>query len=157
MKPATVVLSLILILMLAFAAFFYTGGTLKAQGNSITAGAAEYPDAFDSIRNVVSSGAAPRQFSQDVLDDPANYSLVDVTINLTNRGIFAAEWLNVQLEPATGDVAVYSLSGDGMDVSARSTAQVNLKLVTRAPAGSPRTVSIQYYVYGVSRTIRLEI
>ena len=157
MKPATVVLSLILILMLAFGAFFYTGGTLKAQVSAITAGAAEYPDAFDSIRNVVSSGAAPRQFSQDVLDDPANYSLVDVTINLANRGIFSAEWLNVQLEPATGDVAVYSLSGDGMDVSARSTAQVNLKLVTRAPAGSPRTVSIQYYVYGVSRTIRLEI
>ena len=157
MKPATVVLSLILILMLAFAAFFYTGGTLKAQVNSITAGAAEYPDAFDSIRNVVSSGAAPRLFSQDVLDDPANYSFVDITVNLANRGIFAAEWLNVQLEPVTGDVAVYSLSGDGIDVSARSTAQVNLKLVTRAPSGSARTVTIQYYVYGVSRTIRLQV
>ena len=143
--------------MLAFGAFFYTGGTLKAQVNSITAGAAEYPDAFEYIRSVVASGAAPRQFSQDALDDPANYSLVDVTINLTNRGIFAAEWLNVQLEPVTGDVAVYSLSGDGVDVSARSTAQVNLKLVTRAPAGSVRTVSIQYYVYGVSRTIELQI
>ena len=143
--------------MLAFGAFFYTGGTLKAQVNSITVGAAEYPDAFESIRSVVASGAAPRQFSQDALDDPANYSLVDVTINLTNRGIFAAEWLNVQLEPVTGDVAVYSLSGDGVDVSARSTAQVNLKLVTRAPAGSVRTVSIQYYVYGVSRTIELQI
>ena len=143
--------------MLAFGAFFYTGGTLKAQVNSITAGAAEYPDAFESIRSVVASGAAPRQFSQDALDNPANYSLVDVTINLTNRGIFAAEWLNVQLEPVTGDVAVYSLSGDGVDVSARSTAQVNLKLVTRAPAGSVRTVSIQYYVYGVSRTIELQI
>ena len=157
MKPATVVLSLILILMLALGAFFYTGGTLKAQVNSITADAAEYPDAFESIRSVVASGAAPRQFSQDALDNPANYSLVDVTINLTNRGIFAAEWLNVQLEPVTGDVAVYSLSGDGVDVSARSTAQVNLKLVTRAPAGSVRTVSIQYYVYGVSRTIELQI
>ena len=143
--------------MLAFGAFFYTGGTLKAQVNSITAGASEYPDAFESIRSVVASGAAPRQFSQDALDNPANYFLVDVTINLTNRGIFAAEWLNVQLEPVTGDVAVYSLSGDGVDVSARSTAQVNLKLVTRAPAGSVRTVSIQYYVYGVSRTIELQI
>ena len=143
--------------MLALGAFFYTGGTLKAQVNSITADAAEYPDAFESIRSVVASGAAPRQFSQDALDNPANYSLVDVTINLTNRGIFAAEWLNVQLEPVTGDVAVYSLSGDGVDVSARSTAQVNLKLVTRAPAGSVRTVSIQYYVYGVSRTIELQI
>lgn len=143
--------------MLAFGAFFYTGGTLKAQVNSITADAAEYPDAFESIRSVVASGAAPRQFSQDALDDPANYSLVDVTINLTNRGIFAAEWLNVQLGPVTGDVAVYSLSGDGVDVSARSTAQINLKLVTRAPAGSVRTVSIQYYVYGVSRTIELQI
>ena len=157
MKPATIVLSLILILMLAFGAFFYTGGTLKAQANAITASAAEYPEAFSSIRSIVSSGTAPQLFSGDALEDPSNYSLVDITITLANRGVFAAEWLNVQLQGVTGDVAVYSLSGDGADVSARSTAQVNLKLVTRAPANSARTVTIQYYVYGVSRTIKVQV
>lgn len=150
------VFTLILILMLAFGAFFYTGGTLKADVDSITANAAEYPDAFDSIRSVVSAGTAPQLFSGDALDNPANYSLIDVKIELTNRGIFDAEWLNIQVQGATGDVAVYSLTGDGLDVPARSSAEVNLKLITRAPEGTPRTITIQYYVYGISRTIEFE-
>ena len=157
MKSATVVLSLILILILAFCAFFYTGGTLQAQVSSIAAGAAEYPDAFNSIRSVVSTGTAPQVFSNDVPDDPANYSLVDVSITLTNRGAFDAEWLNIQMQGVTGDIAVYSLSGDGADIPARTSGQVNLKLITRAPADSRRTVSIQYYVYGISRTIEVDV
>jgi len=157
MRPATVVLSLILILMLAFVAFFYTGGTLQAQLTSITASAAEHPDAFESIKTVLSSNSAPQLFSTDPLDDAANYSLVDVSIILTNRGIFDAEWLNIQLKGVTGDIAVYSLTGDGTDVAARSSGQVNLKLITRAPANSARSVSIQYYVYGVSSTIEIPV
>ena len=157
MKPATVILSLILILMLAFGAFFYTGGTLVAQANSITASAAEHPDAFESIKSVLASGSAPQLFSADALDDAANYSLVDISIALTNRGVFDAEWLNIQLKGVTGDIAVYSLTGDGTDVAARNTAQINLKLVTRAPADSPRSISVQYYVYGISRTIEIPL
>lgn len=157
MKPATVVLSLILVLMLAFGAFFYTGGTLKAQATCITAGAAEHIDAFESIKSVLASGSAPQLFSTDVPDDAANYSLVDVSISLTNRGIFDAEWLNIQLNGVTGDIAVYSLTGDGTDVAARSSGQVNLKIITRAPADSARSVSIQYYVYGISRTIEIPV
>ena len=157
MRPATFILTLILILILAFCGFFYTGGTLHAQVNSITAGAAEYPEAFDSIRNVISTGTAPQMFSVDPLDDPANYTLVDVSMSLSNRGIFDAEWLNIQVQGVTGDVAVYSLTGDGADVPARSTAQANLKLITRAPETSVRSITIQYYVYGISRTITLQV
>lgn len=147
---------MILVLILAFCGFFYTGGTLQAQVSSISASAAEYPDAFSSIRSVIATGTAPQVFTADALDAPENYSLVDVSITLTNRGVFDAEWLNIQAEGVTGDVAVYSLTGDGSDISARSTGQVNLKLITRAPAESLRNISIQYYVYGISRTIHLQ-
>lgn len=157
MKPATIILSLILILLLAFGAFFYTGGTLQAEVSSITANAAEHPEAFTSIQNVIASGSAPQLFSTDALGDPAEYSLVDVSISLANRGIFDAEWLNIQLRGVSGDVAVYSLTGDGSDIPARSTGQVNLKLITRASELGSRSVSIQYYVYGISRTINVEI
>jgi len=156
LRPATTVFSLILVLILAFCAFFCTGGTLQANVSSISASAAEHPDAFASIRNVVSSGTAPQVFSADALDDPANYSLVDISISLANRGIFDAEWLNVQVTGTTGDVAVYSLTGDGTDVLSRSTGEVNLKLVTRAPANAVRSIAIQYYVYGISRTITVQ-
>ena len=157
MKPSTIILALILVVIIAFGAFFYAGGTLQAQVSCISAGAGDHPDAFASIQNVLSSNSAPQLFSADPLGDAANYSLMDISISLTNRGIFAAEWLNIQLNGATGDVAVYSLTGDGTDIPARSSAQVNLKLITRAPVDSPRSVSIQDYVYGISRTVTVDI
>ena len=157
MKPATTIFSLILILILAFCAFFYTGGTLQVQVNSISASAAEYPDAFESIRSVISSGTAPQVYSPDPLGDAANYSLVDVSFDLVNRGVFAAEWLNIQMEGVNGDVAVYSLTGDGSDVPARGTAQANLKFITAGSTTMPRSVTIQYYVYGISRSIEITI
>ena len=156
MKPSTVILALILIVIIAFGAFFYAGGTLQAEVNCISANAGDHPDAFASIQNVLSSNSAPQLFSADPLGDAANYSLLDISIGLTNRGIFDAEWLNIQLTGVTGDVAVYSLTGDGTDIAARSGGQVNLKLVTRAPVNNPRSVSIQYYVYGISRTITVD-
>ena len=155
MRTLTIFLSLILILMLSFCAFFYAGGTLHAEVSCITAPASDYPDAFESVKHVVAAGSAPIVLSDASLDDISACSLVDVNIILTNRGVFDAEWLNIQTRGAEGDVAVYSLTGDGTDVPARSTGQVNLKFVTRAASNVPRSLTIQYYVYGISRTIEL--
>ena len=155
MRTLTVFLSMILILMLSFCAFFYAGGTLRAEVSCITAPASEYPDAFAAVREVLASGSAPILFSGENPDDASAYSLLDVNIILTNQGIFDAEWLNIQAKGANGDIAVYSLTGDGTDVSARSTGQVNLKYVTRATGDVPRMITIQYYVYGISRTIEI--
>ncbi len=156
MKPLNLILSLILVLMLLFCAFFYAGGSLRAQVSSISASAADYPDAFASIQSVIASDTAPQLLSDEVPGDASDYSLVDVNIALTNRGIFDAEWLNIELAGAPGDVAVYSLTGDGLDVPARTSAQINLKLITRAAAGTTRKITIQYYVYGISRSITVE-
>lgn len=155
MKSVSIILSLILFLMLAFGAFFFAGSSLQTQVSCIRADASQYPEAFESIRNIVATGSAPRQFAADDLADPAGYALLDVNITLTNRGIFDAEWINIQVQATDGDIAVYSLTGDSMDIPARSSGQVNLKMVTKAPAESVRTVTIQYYVYGISRTIKI--
>jgi len=156
LKPFNVILSLILVLMLAFGAFFYAGGTLRVQVSSISARAADYPEAFESIRGVLESSTAPQTFTTEPLGDAESYSLVDINLTLTNRGIFDAEWLNIQLGGVSGDVAVYSLTGDGADVPARSATQANLKLITRAPADALREITIQYYVYGISRTVTVK-
>lgn len=147
---------MILVLMLCFCAFFYTGGTLQAQVSRTAAPASEYPESFEQVRRILDSGSAPRRFSEEALGDASAYSLIDVNIVLTNRGMFDAEWLNVQPEGADGDVAVYSLSGDGSDVPARGTGLVNLKILTRAGAEVGRSLHIQYYVYGISRTIEIQ-
>ena len=53
-------------------------------------------------------------------------------------------------------MAVYSLTGEGSDVPGRSTATVNLKLLTAAGSAS-RTVTIQYYVFGLTRTVSVRV
>lgn len=155
MRALTLFLSMLLVLMLSFCVFFYTGGTLQADVSCITAPAAEHADSFELVRQVLASGSAPLRFTDEALGDASVYSLMDVNVILANRGLFAAEWLNVQAQGVDGDVAVYSLTGDGTDVPARGTGHVNLKFVTRAPQGVPRSLRIQYYVYGISRTIEV--
>ncbi len=157
LKPFNIFLTLILILLLAFGAFFYAGGTLMAEAGCITANAADYPEAFESIQAVLAGDTAPQSFSSEPLGAAEDYTLVDINISLSNRGIFDAEWLNIQLQGVSGDAAVYSLTGNGEDVPARGVAQANLKLITRAPVDAGREISIQYYVYGISRTITVRL
>ena len=156
LKPLNVLLALILALALAFLGFFFYGSMLSPQVSRITAEAAAHPEAFSSIRNVIEGDSAPQMFSYEEIGSAGNYRLIDVNITLENKGIFDAEWLNITVGSAPGDVAVYSLSGQGSDVSARSASAVNFKLITRADENAPRSAEIQYYVFGLSRTIRVD-
>lgn len=157
LKPFNIFLTLILILLLAFGAFFYAGGTLMADVSSITASASDYPEAFESIQAVLENESAPQSFTTEPLGSPEDYTLVDINLSLSNRGIFDAEWLNIQLQGVNGDAAVYSLTGNGEDVPARGGTQANLKLITRAPLNVVREITVQYYIYGISRTITIPV
>ena len=154
MRKLTLVLAILLALLLGFTAIFLAGGTLTAQIYIQTAGAAEYPEAYGAIRDLLASGSAPQVFA-DALpgEDPSPYTLVDISLRLSNRGLFPAEWLDLSAEPAEGDIAVYALTGEGSDVAARDTGTVNLKLITTAPADAMRDIHIQYYVHGMKREI----
>lgn len=156
MKKLNVFLLIVLLLMIAFVVYFFAGGALRVEASVITAPATEHAEAFASIQNVLSSGAAPQRFADALPESAEGLTLVDVTLTLTNPGLFPAEWLNLTVAPADGDVAVYSLAGEGSDVPGRSTATANLKLLTSAP-GASRTVTIQYYVFGLSRSMTVRV
>ena len=152
MRKLTIFLGTLLALMLGCVGVFWFGGSLSATARVLTAGAADYPKVYESIRGVLASGAAPQAFDATPLGDPAQYELVDITVDLKNRGFFPAEWLHVECQARPGDVAVYSLTGEGSDVPARGAGQVNLKLITTGDAGG-RAVTLEYYVYGMKRTV----
>ena len=157
MKKLTLLLSLVLILLLGLAVYFFIGGTLSARPSVQTASAADYPEVFNSVRGLVESGAVSQLLDTAPLgDDPSRYTLVDITIDLFNRGMFAAEWLDIRVEGVPGDVAVYSLTGEGSDIEARGSGQVNLKLITAAAPDTPHRCVIQYYIYGMKRTIAVD-
>jgi len=148
------VLALVFLLLLGFAGWFYLGGTLRAEMSVRTASAAEYPEAFAAIRDLVNAHQAPQALgSEGVRESPGGYTLVDVTVTLWNRGLFPAEWLHVTAGGIPGDVAVYALTGEGGDIAPRDSGEVNLKLITTASADAQRDISIEYYVHGMKRAI----
>ena len=157
MRKLTAILAAVLVLLAGFAAWFYLGGTLRAQVFIQTANAADYPEAYGAIRSLLASHSAPQTFSDPSLpEDPSPYTLVDVNVTLANRGLFPAEWLDIRAEAVEGDIAVYALTGEGSDIAARDSGTVNLKLITTAPADARRVIRVQYYVYGMKREITVE-
>lgn len=154
MRKLTALLGTVFFILLGLAAWFYFGGTLRAVPYIRTARAADYPEAFGAIRGLLESGSVPQVLgSEAVSEDPDAYTLVDVTVTLANRGLFPAEWLDISTKGAPGDIAVYAITGEGSDIAARDSGQVNLKLITTARADAARDIIIQYYVHGMKRTI----
>ena len=154
MRKLTALLATVFLLMLGFVAWFYFGGTLRAQVYIQTADAADYPEAYSAIRSLLASGSAPQQFGDAALpEDPSGYTLADITVTLSNRGLFPAEWLDIRAEALPGDIAVYALTGEGGDIAPRDSGRVNLKLITTARADAVRAIRIQYYVHGMKREI----
>ena len=155
MKKRTIILAVIFALLALSLSVYFIGGTLSARVQVITAPASDYPEAYKSIVNVIESGSAPAYFAQEDLSDISRYTLMDITIHLTNPGFFPAEWLDITTGGVPGDIAVYSLTGAGSTIDARSGGQVNLKLITSANAGTPRAYTIDYYVLGMKRSVRV--
>ena len=153
MKKLNVFLLVVLLVLIALAVWFFAGSYLSAEAHIITAAASEHPDAFASIQNVLASGSAPQQFTGDVPQSADGCTLLDVTIALTNHGVLPAEWLDAAVTAQPGDIAVYSLTGEGSDIPGRSTGQINLKLITTEPAATPHTITLRYYVFGMPRTL----
>ena len=154
MRKLTILLAIVLALLLGFAGWFYLGGTLRSEVTVQSARAADYPEAFGAIRSLVTGGTAPQVLGGSALsEDPSPYTLIDINVTLTNRGLFPAEWLHITVEGAPGDIAVYAITGEGSDVAPRDSATINLKLVTTAAADAPRRIVIQYYVHGMKREI----
>lgn len=154
MRKLTAILVLLLVIMLGFAAWFYLGGTLRSEVVVQAAPTTDYPEAFGAVRALIDAGAAPQILEGGGLsEDPSPYTLMDINVTLTNRGLFPAEWLHIQAQGAKGDIAVYAVTGEGSDIAPRDSGTVNLKLVTRAAADAERSIVIQYYVHGMKREI----
>ena len=154
MKKLNLFLLFVLIVLIGIVVWYFVGGALDAAVYSITAPASDHPEAYASIAGILSSGSAPQQVIVD-LPSIEQCRLIDITVTLSNKGFFPAEWVDVTVEPASGDVAVYSLSGEGSDIPSRSSGQINLKLITTAPENASRTLHLSYYVYGMPRTLSI--
>ena len=156
MKTIHKILIAVIALLIVLIGWFWFGGALKAEPIVASARAADFPDAFTAAASIVRSGASQQVFSEASLDSAENYELVDASINIKNSGLFKAEWLEIEVTGGDGDVAVYSLTGAGSDVSPFSSSYVNVKLITRNAEAS-RSATVSYYVLGMKRSVTVPL
>lgn len=139
MKVASVILSVVAVLMLAMIACFFIGGTI----------------AVDVDIQVVEVDAL--EAMQSALDDASESVMLDITMNLKNRGFLDVEWLRAELVLTARDVAVNSLSTKKLDIAANSSGELNLKVLVHAEDVEldGRAIFIEYYVFGMRRTAKI--
>jgi hypothetical protein len=142
------VLLCILIVMLVGVIQQNNAAKLKTSATRLTTDAAEQPDAISAIIKMFNSDTLPFKFTDALPSTAEGCSLVDVDINLKNNGTESADWLEVEVEPAEGDLAVYSLTGVETSIVPGATGNVNLKFVTSAVPEVTRRIVIKYYVHG---------
>lgn len=148
MNKRNLVLLSVLVLLILFGIYFSMGARLKIHTIVTPAAASELPDVFLSVKNIIRSGSAPLTFSS-VPDSADGLMLTDISINLENTGMFDAEWISVSMDPAQNDIAVYSMTGEGLTVPAHGNNTLNLKLISHYAENTTRRLTIEYYVYGM--------
>ncbi|MBE5799003.1 MAG: hypothetical protein E7321_03530 [Clostridiales bacterium] len=117
--------------------------------------AAQAQDIFDSALAQVSRGTfTGRVFAQPGTLNAQDCAFVTCTVRLANKGFFPAEWVSLDVQPVQGDVlqldnvqANVLASGSRGDIAATI-------LHTGDGAQTPRTYTINCYVFG--RKITLE-
>ena len=155
MHKSTLALGVILIFLMVSAALFLAGGTLSGHLEKTTAVASDYPEAYKQISEVVSSGGAPQLLGEPLPEDPALCRLEDVTLSIYNPGLISAEWVSAKAVAGPGDVAVYSVTGEGDAIPGRSTGIMNLKLIAKTEAAQERVYRLEYYVFGMKRHVEI--
>lgn len=152
MKGLKIALAVLLAALVAFAVYFFVGGTLRTEVYTASTDAVEAADAFSEAVSALRSGAASEVFLDEIPDSAEGYRIVEVSITLQNRGLFAAEWLTVSVSPGPLDVAAYSMNLPASDLAPGAETTLNMRLLSRS-GESARSVTIQYYVLGMKRTL----
>lgn len=155
MKRLNIILAAVLVSILIFFIIFHSCGTLKYDVTGVAANASDHPEVYSGVCDILSNGTAPQYFTNEVPKDGNGLYLVATTIELKNSGFCNAEWIEVTAYPASGDIAVYSISGNGTDVEAGGSNTLTLKILTRTPEEA-RSGEITYYIMGVRRKIKIK-
>ena len=111
--------------------------------------ASERYEAFEMARSWAqeSNTSTITRYTQDVIGDVANYHIVYLNIRLSNWDILPAEWLQINVHPAPGDILQIRQDSAAMDGVQRKTIQAVL-LTANPDYYTYRDVDVEYYMFG---------
>lgn len=156
MKRLNQILIVLVAAIAIFCIVFHFSGNLKVEVSGVAASAADHVDTYNSVLEILKAGTSPQTFTTEIPSSPDDIYLVATTITLSNKGFLDANWVEATVVGASGDIAVYSLTGANCDIPKGGTDTLTLKLISRTPS-EIRKMMISYYIMGVQRTITVNV
>ena len=92
------------------------------------------------------------KFTNDEPGDISNYSMVYLTVEVSNWSYLPAEWVQIRVNPASGDLL--QIRQDS--ASARALGKTVFQAVLLTSAQNPtveRQVEVEYYIFGHNYTV----
>lgn len=147
-------LTLVTVLVLLVCGYVIKTSELSVtSGGAVVESAADRSDAFEGIRQMSAVGSDEITMFQNKIEAGAEqYSFVTYTLRLRNLNLLDAEWLQLDITPADGDVLMLKPAVE--DVAAFNEQLITVVLMTdRTTASYTRSATLTYYVYGHPVTI----
>ena len=122
-----------------------------------TTAATQEAATYDAVRAQIDDGLfGGKVFIQEGMPEAEACSFVTYTVRLENKGFFPAEWISLDVTPLEGDIlqlenasANVLLSGTQGDVHVTM-------LTTLEPAQRERMITMECYVFGRKKTVRVQ-
>lgn len=159
MRTFSMVLTVITVLILIV--FGYAALTVDV-GVNVTAIAAEpASNQYEAFATACSwaeedGNTSVRKFTEGEPGDVSGYSMVYMTVEISNWCFLPAEWVQVNVHPAAGDF----LQINQEPATARQMGRTTLQavLISSSPAPTvPRQVEVEYYIFGRKYTVASQV
>lgn len=148
-KFAKVLTGVIMVLLL-FLAVVFNGVVISAQQIEFSAAPATgQPELFERLLETAQrDDMGGNLYSRPTSSRPDDYRLISIKVEARNAGVLPAEWLQLQLSPKSGDVALFPEAAfDLAPFGARRVIQATLLCTGDAETGA-RDIRLSYYIFG---------
>lgn len=145
------------IVLLACGYVIWASELSVSSAGAVIESAADRADAFESIRQMSEVGSTDIvMFRDGVEGEAADYSFVTYTLRVRNLNLLDAEWLQLELSSADGDVLMLKPTVE--DVAALNEQYLSVVLMTNRLTNSyTRSATLTYYVYGHAVSIPVQL
>lgn len=129
-----------------------------SPSGALVESAADRQSAFDSLSQSIAVGSPDLiLYDTNLTGSSADYIFVTYKVDFSNLNLLPAEWIQISLEPQTGDVLMIKPSIE--DIAALDSEKVELVLMTSRSNSTAysRTAEITYYVYGHEYTRQITL
>ncbi len=155
MRTFAIIAAVITALLLACVAYGALTTQVEVQVVAVSSEpASNQVEAFTTVNTWVKeqNGSSITRFTADELGDISNYKLVYLTVEIRNWSFMPAEWVQVQIQPAEGDVLQIRQDPATARQLGKSAVQAVL-LTASQDASTPRQVTVEYYLLGQKYTV----